>query len=387
MKRFLPLLLLAVGILPPGLSAQAPRILTVTRDLLVSPDKADLSEAFNIAVSRRGEIVVPQPGQSNIKIFSPTGAMSVIGRAGEGPGEFRRVTRVGFVGDSLWVLDPSTARITLFGPDYKLLRSFPEPFSAMKAFQAKVAEQPVVNFFTQAVLPGGDLRALASMRNGTPKPAWAADIDSGASLFVRISATGEYQRRLAVSPPSRCSISYTVGKSQGSTRVPYCPERLSTDWDGALGLALVDVLGSGAKGATYRVTLIRETGDTLFSRAYAFTPIAITTAARDSAEAWDAGLRKQLPPPMAEAMPKPKPEPTYPPVRRVVLGRDNTVWLEMRTSAGGHRWQVLDPRGNVLGAFQLPTDVTLKAAERGTIWGLTTDEDGVQGVVRYKVGT
>lgn len=385
MKRFSLLFLLVVAPLIYS-SAQSPRTLTVTRDLLVASAEADLSETFSMTVSRRGEILVSQPEDGHIKVFSPTGAVTIVGRSGEGPGEFKRVTRIGFIGDSLWALDPNTARVTFFGPDYKLLRSFAEPFSAMKAMQSKASDQPVVQFFIQAVLPGGALRAIASMRQGAPKPSWAADIDSGATLFVRISSAGEFQRRLAVAPVSPCSIEYSVGKGRGATRIPYCPDRMSTDWNGSVGLAFVDVLGSKGRSAKYRVTLIRETGDTAFARIFPFVPIPITQGARDSVESQRAKQAKQLPPAFAAAMPRPDPEPTYPPVRNVLLGRDNTVWLEMRTSTGGHRWLVLDQQGTPVGTILLPDEITLKVADRGMLWGLTTDEDGLQGIVRYKVG-
>ncbi|MEO7355824.1 MAG: hypothetical protein ABIZ70_15855 [Gemmatimonadales bacterium] len=380
-------LLAVLALLSPGeLLAQAPRTLSVVRDLLIPADKADLSEAFIIAISPRGHIAVPQPGDGHIKVFSPTGAMTTVGRTGEGPGEFRRANRVGYLGDSLWALDVGTSRISLFGPDLKLARSFAEPFSAMKAMQAPAGvERPVITFLSQAVLSNGDLRAVASWHQGAPRPAWAADVDSGATLLVRISPLGAYQRRLAVHPKSRCTISYTVAGGSGSTRIPFCAARVSTDWDATIGIAMVDTPEPRGTNAHYRVAVIRERGDTLFDRSYPFTAIPVTKGALDSVEASDAESRKGVPPSFAQGMPKPKPESTYPPVRRVVLGRDNTVWLELRTTSGGHRWLVLDPRGNQVGLVQLPYEVTLRVAERGMFWGVATDEDGLQGIVRYRV--
>ncbi|MBK6496513.1 MAG: hypothetical protein IPG05_15660, partial [Gemmatimonadetes bacterium] len=51
-----------------------------------------------------------------------------------------------------------------------------------------------------------------------------------------------------------------------------------------------------------------------------------------------------------------------------------------------HRWLVLDPKGVTVGVVTVPSEITLRAAELGTVWGTITDADDLQGVVRYRVG-
>ena len=152
-------------------SAQTPKPLTVTRDLLIAPEEADLSPVGSAAVSPRGHILIGQMDDNLIKVFAPNGAVSTIGGKGSGPGEFQRVTRIGFIGDSLWALDPSLSRINIYGPDFKYLRTFAQPLSAMSA-----GPEQDVSYFTQAVLPGGDIRAIAAIR---PK---AAVVSSGGTV-------------------------------------------------------------------------------------------------------------------------------------------------------------------------------------------------------------
>jgi hypothetical protein len=362
-------------------SAQAPKPLTVTRDLLIAPEVADLSPVGSAAVSPRGHILIGQMDDNLIKVFAPNGAVSTIGGKGSGPGEFQRVTRIGFIGDSLWALDPSLSRINIYGPDFKYLRTFAQPLSAMKA-----GPEQDVSYFTQAVLPGGDIRAIAAIRPKAAKPSWAVGTDSGATITVRISPNGEFRGPLLVGPPSRCRINYTFEKGSGSWSIPFCPEHLSTDWDGGSGVAEVVVEGAAGKATSYRVRVVDDRGSVRFTRSIPFKPISVTRAALDSVVKRRAEILKTMPPVMAKAVPDPKPYPTYPPIRRVVLGRDFSVWLEERTTAGGHRWLVLDPKGATVGVVTLPTEVSLRVAELGTIWATIADADDLQGIVRYRVG-
>jgi hypothetical protein len=75
----------------------------------------------------------------------------------------------------------------------------------------------------------------------------------------------------------------------------------------------------------------------------------------------------------------------YPPVRSILIGRDKTIWLEMWTAAAERSWQVLDARGNPFATAKFPATVTILAAELTAAWGVETDVDGLQSVVRYKL--
>jgi hypothetical protein len=334
-----------------------------------------------VALSPRGQILVSQSDDNLIKVFAPNGAVSTVGRNGGGPGEFQRVTRIGFLRDSLWALDPSLSRVNIYGPDLKYVRTFAEPLSGMQSR----GEEPLT-YYTQAVLSNGDLRAIASFRPNSSRPSWATGVDSGAKLLVRISPEGKFKQRLTVIAASQCIILYTFEKGSGSTTVPFCPTPVSTDWDGGVGVATVEVEGDIQRATSYRVTVVDEQGTTRFVRSIHFTPIPVSKTALDSVARRRAEVIKSSPAKIAAAMPNPKPFPTRPPIRRVVLGRDYSVWLEEQTTTTGHRWLVLDPKGSTVGVVTLPQQVKLYVAELGTIWGTVADADDLQGIVRYRVG-
>jgi hypothetical protein len=375
MMRISTLLLVALAGTPAVAIAQALPTFTLTRELLISPEEADLASRGAMAVAPSGEVFVAQGTENLIKVFATSGEARQVGRGGGGPGEFQRLTRIGFVGDSLWALDVGLNRVSIFSSTGEYVRSFPMP--------GREEREPIpASYYTQAVLPGGDLRVLAALRYTMPLPSWTKGIDSGSTVLVRVSPSGTFRRLLQVIPPSRCRVDYTFSNGNGSVLIPFCPEHVSTHWERSQGVATVitesDMPGRGA----YRVTLVDEQGQTRFDRRFPYEPIPVSKGALDSLREREAAL----PPEFKANRPTLTPGTHYPPIRRAILGRDNSVWLEERTTEGGHVWLILSVTGDPLGRVKLPTNVHLDVAELGRIWGLISDEDDLQGVVRYRLG-
>ncbi len=73
----------------------------------------DVSDAFP---TRGGELVVLEPTAPAVHRIGSDGRVITMGRAGDGPGEFRRPSRIlPLPGDSVGVWDPRHRRITVFG--------------------------------------------------------------------------------------------------------------------------------------------------------------------------------------------------------------------------------------------------------------------------------
>ena len=84
-----------------------------------------------VAVRGDGTIALRQGQDSRVLFFAADGQTAgSFGGPGEGPGEFRGMGRMGWMADSLWVLDAGTARITLIAPDFTLARIMPVPMQA-----------------------------------------------------------------------------------------------------------------------------------------------------------------------------------------------------------------------------------------------------------------
>jgi len=366
-----------------GNDADAPTgSLTLVEERRIDANTADLSGVGYLLVADNDDIIVTQSQDKLLKVFRPDGSTTTMGRSGGGPGEFDRLTRAGWLGDSIWVLDPGLNRVSLFDREYQFARSFVNPGVGVDQDPASVGYSKYV----QAVLPGGDLRGLVTTHPGSVPPPWLADVDSGHQAYVRFTPAGEFVARLAISPPDRCYIHWRIGTSgSAASRLPYCAERITTGWEATAPLLFVDIEAGTPEAGTYRVTVISPTGDTTISRSYPYQPIAVSQAMIDSAAArqaeFDAGndpaTRANRPPITYPA--------SLPPIRRAVLGRDQTIWLEAEDNLPAHSWVVLDPAGEPVGRVTLPGNVTLKAADRDRVWALERDADDLESIVVFRL--
>lgn len=93
---------------PPGLSAAAPRTL-----IAGASTDLDLRRQPIIAISDNGQMAIAD-GATFLGVVEANGRVQRLGRAGSGPGEVQQASSVGWVGDTLWVIDSRLRRITWF---------------------------------------------------------------------------------------------------------------------------------------------------------------------------------------------------------------------------------------------------------------------------------
>ncbi len=391
LKRFFPVLIALVacgcgeatkqGGVAQGVSSAIP-------ELRIDPDAADLSPTGVMLVASDGRIIVTQSQDNHIRVFGADGSsLATLGRPGEGPGEFSRLTRIGWIGDSIWALDPGLGRITIFDPDTGLVRSFGSPGGGLRAPATRDDGLPL-SIYDQAILPDGSIRSIVGVPRGVAVPAWATGVDSGSTHYMRLSQDGGILGRIALLGPERCRVRYTIGSSGfGEMLIPLCPNRLSNDWDGAVTefLAFADVPEGNPDHPVFRVSLFGYQGDTVFVRDYAYQPIAVTEAMRDSVLERDRKAQEGSPPALRDARPSFELPTTLPPLRRVLIGRDSTVWLEEEDDAPEHRWRVLDLQGELIKLVTVPAAVRLLVAQRDMVWGTETDENDLAAIVRLRI--
>lgn len=358
--------------------------LAIADSMRISAAEADLTRIGMAVVSPDGDIVVSQPEDNQLKVFREGKPPRIIGRRGGGPGEFENLTRIGWIGDTLWSLDPGLRRTSWFDREFTFIGSVPDPGLATDDAPT-LSEDGRAEIYLQAPLPGGDFRVLAPWRFGN-RPSWAAGLDSGATPWLRVDRAGKIVARLGIDRPDPCSVGYRIGdKGYGSTRIPFCARQLDTGWDGGASIAILDITPPELGTPTFRVTLIDAKGDTTFARDFPYVPIPVTQAAIDSVKAQIAKAYEALPAQIRDAVPDVAPAATFAPIRRVLLGRDGTVWLEEQMTEPGHRWLQLAPDGRPAGRITLRPNVTLRAADAGTIWASEEDADGLLGIVRFRL--
>jgi hypothetical protein len=83
------------------------------------------------AIGDDGYIYVSDTGIPALRVFDSQGRfVRQIGAQGAGPGEYQNIAAAGLKGDTVWVSDPATGRVTLFDRQGQLLESFRVYFRA-----------------------------------------------------------------------------------------------------------------------------------------------------------------------------------------------------------------------------------------------------------------
>lgn len=361
----------------------------LTRNLRIDAAEEDLSRVTWIEVSPTGTIVVSQPQDTLLVFYDAAGKrLGTFGRGGSGPGEFRSLGRYGWLGDTLWVADAFQRRTTFIGPDRKMARMHSHLPNVTVNGKAVDSVASMLGATPWAYLPGGRMvvSVLQNSRVSTPWPSVPAD----AIPLLHVTPDGNVLNltgSLGVS--GGCSVSYQFEGGSGSIMIPFCARPVNVQAvDGSRFLAVL-AEEQTARRVSWRAVVTRPTGDTVFSRRYDATPVAISRAAVDSAMAAQARVGGRAPAHMAAAMTKAlegaQAPPVYPPTGRAVIGRDDTIWVELYSSSGNRTWQVLDGKGAPVARVTVPRNIAIHVASRSMVWALETDEDGLQHIVRYAI--
>jgi hypothetical protein len=375
-----PGLLMSFG----ALQTQSPPEFELTRDLRIDAGENNLASIFppgGIAVSTHGTIVVTQNQDGTLRFFDPSGKpLGTFGRKGQGPGEFQSMGGLAWIGDTLLASDSRTRRYTLVAPDRTFVRTVLWMQSVSLPPRPGGEPPRIGPFLPRARYGDGSMLITANLATGSAAADWPGGEKPG-TPFIRVDSSGAFRQLIAWSPRVQCEASFDAGAGPGSGSlvIPFCHrtlEELSPD-----GNVLVFVSGATERPPAFHVSAFRANGETMYSRSVVFQPVAIPKSVADSARAARArGSQSQR-----EAATKMQIPATYPPFARLIVGRDESTWIESYGPGGERFWYVLDNRGIVTGRARVPANVHLMVVSRSTVWGIETDTDGLQSVVRYRV--
>lgn len=301
-------------------------------------------------------------GEATIRRWTMDGALAgSVGRKGEGPGEFQVPYQVGFFGDSLWVWDVATGRVSYF--------------DQLGEFLGSVAARADVSWEVGPVHPIAPLRDGTFMWMRRPPFSSSGPATPEAIPFAKIDADG---RRLALIWEQPWEPHDDAGQPFGDAHLSGLGRR---------GLLVVDRrVWTGTGDPAIRVSEIGFDGDTIFTAAVPYDPVPLTAERFDSVvRAWagdgaEAGIR--------EAMFRPS---YLPAVSHLIGGRDGTIWLrrfdpvEVAAGESMREWWVLDSEGSPLARALTPVDLVVKLITDEMIWGVERDELDVEYIVRYRL--
>lgn len=351
-----------------------------------------------------GDFYVPQ--RQGVLVFSDTGDLRrVVGREGSGPGEFEAGARaVTWANDELWVADAFRAQ------------SFDSAGRPVDFVSFRAAMPHEGSFFVpEAPLADGSFwgrRWVTTMRGspGSPTRVTLQRYDREGDPLDTIAVLDVRSRRIVTSPETGGFARHPLWSTLPPSAGPSLGDIVASD---RASFILVDGAGGATNPDEFSLLRLSLTGDTLMHRSVPYEPVPISDEERDwwleefaASMAGDytqgrAGYRQRD----AAARNRERrragdlfwlPD-HYPPVRRVMAGRDGTIWLlrEFNVLEGRDPWEVYDRDGELIGRVEIDggrghvtpwiSRVQILQASVEEVWATSTDEFEVPYIHRYRV--
>lgn len=314
--------------------------------------------------------------------------LRIIGASGEGPGEFRRIGHLGWIGDTIWVRDPALARISYFDLGGKYVGSFRYPMEVSRGR----AQEGAAALWILALLPDNRIlgRAVAMGDGATPR--W---LDGGEGRIPLVQATheGALVRVIAwesETPSVECQKLVRLGALNIAFVIPFYAQPLAAISPGAEWIFLVDQHSTNSPRGEAKLTVVRSSGDTVWQAVTRMEPVPIPRRVMDSAvnavSRAVPGASSRTPNPTVVAALRSANLPTHFPVAtRARIGDHGTAWIRLAPRDGQEIWAGFDRRGASLGYVKLPLGSEIWApTDRGFVV-VRQDADGLPIVERYAI--
>ena len=352
-----------------------------------------------VVISANGDVFVAQWRDRTIQVIGEAGeVIRTIGRSGEGPGEFISLSAIWLAGDTLVATDRQLMRVNSFAADGRFLdsRTWVADFERWSVDEAG---------FRVVHAPGSPPSAILANGLALVSPNWMfrppQDIyDPGArragfrSPLLTMDEHGQIVDTLAWEEFYRTRFTMVRAGRDFWITVPFQPEiHTAVMPDGG---GVVVVREDDAAGPSVLVTRIGPSADTVFSRAYSYTPAPLTddllrralseteVVSMQDRERDGAPESTDFEGPVRRSGVLPETQPT---VTSLVVGQDESIWLRREEQEGEFaRWMLLDGTGEVLGVVTLPRRQEVVAARGAVMVAVEEDELGRASLVRYQLG-
>ncbi|MGD9523804.1 MAG: hypothetical protein AB7N73_07405 [Gemmatimonadales bacterium] len=307
------------------------------------------------------------------------GVFRKVGRAGEGPGEYRQVWQVGQGerGGPYWLADMRLMRLSRFGLNGAYLSSSGLPTTLRQETGALHA-----GFTFPFLMPAPErLVGYINVPAGGELPPWAAGRERGDLAIVAYGTDGGNARIIGwLGDQGQCTRNVPVRGRTAFLPIAFCTSPRIVSAGIGSAFALIETRAAGTERAAAWVHRIDADGDTLYST---MLPVVAAPATRAAADSAREALAKGMPLDFLKQAVRELPAPQYYQLfQHVLAAGDGSVWVETIGAGGARSWLVLDPRGRVARRILVPAGVTLMAVV-GTefAWGVLEREDGSAAVL------
>jgi hypothetical protein len=361
----------------------APARPRLVEDLRLDANAEDFSLVGRVAVGADGRMAIALPQDMEVRLYDPAGnRIASVGRRGGGPGEFKHLGAMTWIGDTLMVDDQRQRRVTYIDAAGAVLRTVPLPGPmAPTALSATSADTTFRFFIAHSGSTTGDILGMAHVSVGPPS-------STGSSPWRVLSLAPDGSARIIAQPPQYEDERWTVTIAGLSNYIPFAlrPQIVFAVDGSRIAFLTAD---QSTAVATYSLTVLNADGEPLFARDYSLPGEAIPPAAVDSAIAAMAppGQPREegSDPSRFQALARERMPAVYAPVERVMLAVDGTTWLTMRATAAGTEALILDAHGTLVSTVPLPPRSRVQNATSTNVWMTETDEFDLVSVVRYRI--
>jgi hypothetical protein len=320
-----------------------------------------LSGVAGLAYTRDGRILVADGATNELRVYRGGSGIQVaaFGRTGDGPGEFRSISSVEVVGDSLWVFDARLQRLSMFTTDGQ---------------------------FVSAKLLPRNLGITAEVVGRLGAGAWYAKeqasvqpIGVGRDRTLVVGLDASLARNAEItSLPDYVTGSLSMGSRVETRFAAYSPRVLIDHAGGCLWVMSSDDTRLeifGPDGRRVRRAMVPWNRRPITEEHMRAWAIDVAT----ELELTDFGALTAL-------MGFPH-QPYLPLYNELVADDQGLAWLqEFEPPSGyGKRWIVVDAAGGMVARVELPDAVRILEVRRNTIFALARTAAGKQLVRTYQV--
>lgn len=365
----------------------------LSTELTISAATEELSRPYTMVVTTTGTIAVVDNATLKVSIYDSTGRrIGRVGGRGNGPGEFRFVNEEirGVVGDSVWFSDFAARRVNVYTS-----RGKPGRTTTIGSTSAAIAGSRDTLRSVNPIALLSDGRTI--VRGSLARTARELESGGAPSAVAVQDRTGRITWLLGRVEGSTGFVNAATANSRISLTIPfvYRPQ-IAASSDGAFVVFVTAANGRDLVD-TVRVTVVRPSGDTLYSIRQLLPrtrmPEASYLAARESQlrSAAQSGIESQVREALLRQLPR-----SYPAVDfHSFVTREGRTWLRLHPESckdpwpsvcdGPTRYLIFSPTGKPDGMVAVPAGLTLTDAFGGRAWGFAEDDDGFRNIVRSRL--
>lgn len=300
-----------------------------------------------------GLLYIVMRRQASITVLHPNGQLArIIGRRGDGPGEFQSPGIIGWRNDSMWVMDPQLQRLSWFDPNGIFLTSEQRP-----------------NRDLMPTLSGGYIGMVGlGVDARDTELQYQSAADRPITPIARLEWTlGGFM--IPIGPTGGIVGAHPMKDSPQLARHPGTGE-----------LAVVEMPGGSGE---VRVSWYSPTGTLSHQRTVALAAPPL------SASEWEAFVTEQFSDPgptilIPDVMSRIAKPDRWPPVTRVLMDNERRVWIRgAANDSSAVTWTIVASGNEPPAAASLPPKLRLLSIHSDTVWAMEPGPDDLDIVTLF----